>query len=75
VGLTEDIAADQTMDDVVAIAFVLTMTAPLPPGPGFPRDPPSKKKMYCRPGVALVLVAGNSFSGSVLRKISKATEV
>jgi hypothetical protein len=62
--------------DVVAVAFVLTMTAPLPSSPGFRRDPPSKNKMYCRSGVALVLVAGNSFSGSVLRNsISKATEV
>jgi hypothetical protein len=47
VGLAEDIAADQMMDDVVAVVFVMVMTAALPLGPGFPRDPPSKNKMYC----------------------------
>jgi hypothetical protein len=65
-GLTEDMAADQMMDAVVAVLFVLTMTAPLPPGPGLPLDPPSKKRMYLLSG-SLVLVTGISLSGSLLR--------
>jgi hypothetical protein len=59
-------AADQMIDALVVRELVLTMTAPLPPGPGLPRDPPSKYRMYWSSVAWSVLAGSTSRSASLL---------
>jgi hypothetical protein len=68
--LAADIAANQMIDARVAWWVTRTMTAPLPPGPGSPRDHPSKKRRYCAGADASVAAGWNSPPGCACRMTS-----